>query len=121
MRLNEFVAIFVLAGLIAFMAMTVVIVHFCLVRFNQRRRKQTGRRCSRLSPYALALGMAFLQLVRVFYQPSLAYVLEAKQDEDSDVDDSGDPESPAARLKHFHRQLRRIRRGDPVDRLQLRI
>jgi hypothetical protein len=120
-RLNAFLAVCVLAGFIAFMAMVVVIVHFCLVRLCLRRRRQTGRRRSRLSPYALALGMAFLQLVRVFYQPSLAYVLEAKQDEDADENDSGDPESPVARLKHFHRQLRRIRRGDPVDRLVLRI
>jgi hypothetical protein len=50
-------------------------------------------------------------------------VVEAKQDadEDADEDDNGDGDTAAARLKHFHRQLRRIRRGDPVDRLVLRI
>jgi hypothetical protein len=65
--------------------------------------------------------MAFLQLVRVFYQPDLAYVLQVKQNEDADEDDSGDPETPEGRLKHFHRQLKRIRRGQPVDRLELRM
>jgi hypothetical protein len=53
----------------------------------------------------------------------MAHVLESRQDEaeDADEDDNGDPESTAARLKHFHRQLRRIRRGDPVERLVLRV
>jgi hypothetical protein len=54
----------------------------------------------------------------VFYQPDLAYVLEAKQDKDADGDDSGDPDTPEGRLKHFQRQLRRIRQGQPVDRLE---
>jgi len=36
-------------------------------------------------------------------------------------DDEGGPDPLAARMKHFHRQLRRIRRGDPVGRLILRI
>ena len=57
--------------------------------------------------------------MRVFYQPDVAYLLEVKLDEDADEDDSGDPDTPEARLKHFHRQLRRIRRGDPIDRLEL--
>jgi hypothetical protein len=69
----------------------------------------------------LALGLAFMQLIRVFYQPGLAHVLEAKLDEDADEDDSGDPESPEERLRHFHRQLRRIRRGEVIDRLVLRM
>jgi hypothetical protein len=53
----------------------------------------------------------------------MAYVVEARQDadEDADEDDNGDTDTPAARMRHFHRQLRRIRRGDPVDRLVLRM
>jgi len=51
----------------------------------------------------------------------VGYLIEAKQDEDQDEDDSGDPETPESRLKHFHRQLRRIRRGEPIDRLELRM
>jgi hypothetical protein len=62
--------------------------------------------------------MAFLQFVQFFYQQNVAYLLEAKQDEDADEDDSGDPETHA---KQLHRQLRRIRRGEPVDRLVLRL
>jgi len=65
--------------------------------------------------------MAFLQFVREFYQPNLVHLVESMQDEDADEGDSGDPDTPEVRLKHFHRQLKRIRRGDPVDRLVLRI
>ena len=74
----------------------------------------------RLSAYGLALGLAFLQFVRTFYRPDLAYLVEVKEDEEVDEDDSSDPETPEGRLKHFHRQLRRIRRGEQIDRLELR-
>jgi hypothetical protein len=46
------------------------------------------------------------------------YVLEAKQDEDAEEDDKGDPESLT---KQLDRQLKRIRRGEPIDRLVLRL
>ena len=52
---------------------------------------------------------------------SKSKTLEEKQKQDAEEDDSGDPESPQARLRRFHRQLRRIRRGEPVDRLVLRV
>jgi len=99
----------------------VIFGYFCFTRVLLRRRQRTGRRRSRLSGYGFALGLAFMQLIRTFYQPDLAYILEVKQDQDADEDDSGDPETPEGRLMHFHRQLRRIRRGEPIDRLELRI
>jgi hypothetical protein len=61
--------------------------------------------------------MAF-QFMQVFHRPSMAHVLEAKQDDDADEDDQGDPDSPH---KHLHRQLRRVRRGQHVERLQVRL
>jgi len=62
--------------------------------------------------------MAFLQLVREFYQPGAVYLLEAKQDEEAELDDAGDPENLK---KQLNRQLKRIRRGLPVERLVLRL
>lgn len=63
--------------------------------------------------------MAFLQLVREFYQPGAVYLLEAKQDEEAEEeDDAGDPENLK---KQLNRQLKRIRRGLPVERLVLRL
>ena len=120
MRLDALYAWLILAGFVSFLAVVVIFGYFWLC-VSLRRRPRTGRRRSRLSAYGLALGLAFLQLMRVFYQPDVAYLIEAKQDEDAEEDDSGDPDTPAARLKHFHRQLRRIRRGEPIDRLELRM
>ena len=45
----------------------------------------------------------------------MAYVLKAKEDEQADEDDA--PENLTGKLEP---QLRRIRRGEPVDRLALR-
>ena len=120
MRLDAFYAWLILAGFVSFLAVVVTFFYFCLTRVLLRRRWQSGRRRSRFSAYGLALGLAFMQLIRTFYQPDVAYLLEVKRDEDADEDDSGDPETPEGRLKHFHRQLRRIRRGEPVDRLVLK-
>jgi hypothetical protein len=121
MGLDALYAWCMLAGFVASLAVVVIFAYFWASRVLLRRRQRTGSRRSRLSGYAVALGLAFMQLVRVFYQPDLGYLIEAKQDEDQDEDDSGDPESPEGRLKHFHRQLRRIRRGEPVEQLQFRL
>lgn len=59
-----------------------------------------------------------LQFIQVFYRPTVAHVLETKQDEEADEDDSGGPESLT---KQLHRQLRRIRSGEFVERLILRL
>jgi hypothetical protein len=59
--------------------------------------------------------------VREFWQPDFGNLVESQEADDADEDDSGDPETPEGKLKHFHRQLRRIRRGDPIDRLELRL
>jgi hypothetical protein len=64
-----------------------------------------------------------LQFVQVYHRPSMAHVREVKREEqdDADEDGHGEPDTPAARRMLFFRQLLRIRRGDPIDRLVLRI
>jgi hypothetical protein len=121
MRTDALFAWFMLAGFASFLAVAVVVCYYLASRVVLRRRARGGRRRSKLSGYGLALGLAFMQLIRTFYQPDVAYLLEAEQDEDADEDDSGDPETPEGRLRHFHRQLRRIRRGEVIDRLVLRM
>jgi hypothetical protein len=118
MIIDAFYAWFIIAGFLPFLAIVVTLAHFCLFRALRRRRARPGGRRSKLYPYCLALGMAFLQFVQFFYQQNVAYLLEAKRDEDADEDDNGDPETLA---KQLNRQLRRIRRGEPVDRLVLRL
>jgi hypothetical protein len=100
-----------------FLAIAVILVYFCLRRAAWRRKKRLGKKNLGFCPSTSALGMAFLFL-QAFSRPSLAHVIEAKRDEDADEDDAGEPETLAKQLR---RQLRRIRRGEPVDRLVLRL
>jgi len=82
--------------------------------------KASRKRCPfAISATSAAIGLAFLPL-SVVYRPSLAEVAKAqiRQQEDVDEDDNGDPETP---LKHLLRQLRRIRRGEEVETLTLRL
>lgn len=73
----------------------------------------------RLPALTAEAALAF-QFLSITYRPQHAYVKKAQiqQQEDADDDANGDPETP---LRHLHRQLRRIRRGDPVDTLVWRL
>jgi hypothetical protein len=77
----------------------------------QKRGHRTGA--------AYALGAAFL-CFSLFYHPRLELAVTAplRQEEKEDEDDQGSSESP---IRHLFRQLRRIRRGEPVDRLLWRL
>lgn len=108
------------AMFLPFVAIVMILVHYMLRRMLFRRRRRLGKLGLGYYPSTFALGMAF-QFMQVFTRPSIAYVLVEKQKEEADEDGDGDPDSPTARLKHFHRQLMRIRRGDPIDRLVLRV
>lgn len=105
-----------LAGIPA-MAIAFICAHYLVRRAMWRRAKQQGRKRLDFCPSATALGMALL-FMQVFHRPSMAHVIEVKQDVEADEDDKGEPENF---LTQLHRQLRRIRRGQPVDRLVLRI
>lgn len=78
------------------------------------------RRPRRRNTAALAAAGAAFQFFSIAYRPNHAFTAKAQiqQEEDADEDDDGSPETP---VKHLHRQLRRIRRGYPVDRLIWRL
>jgi hypothetical protein len=118
MELKWIAAFSILAGFIPFLAAVAIVAHFLLQQITQRARRNRRRRSSRICTVGLALGLAFVELMRSFYQPDMVYVLAASREEAGDEDGSGDPDSPQGKLRHFHRQLRRIRRGEPLDRLQ---
>jgi hypothetical protein len=86
------------------------------LRFDPKAR---ARKSMRRTGAAYALGAAFL-CFSIFYHPRLELATTAviQQQEQEDEDDEGDPESPIRRLL---RQLKRIRRGEPVDRLVWRL
>jgi hypothetical protein len=96
-------------------------------RFRERSRgherdhrgRRAGRRLRVGTSSAAGLGAAF-QFLSMAYRPNHAFVAKAQiqQEEDADEDDDGSPETP---VKHLNRQLRRIRRGEPVDHLIWRL
>jgi hypothetical protein len=100
-----------------FLAIVLILAYYVLRRAVWRQGKRLGWKSLGYYPSSFALGMA-LQFTQVFHRPSMAYVLEARQNEDADEDDEGDPENLR---KQLHRQLRRIRRGEHVERLVLRL
>jgi len=106
-----------LAAAAPVLAVLVPFLIFYLRHATARRKKRKGRSSSGFSPSTFTLGIA-LQHLQAFTHPSIQYVLEQKYDEEADQDDQGDPDHPKAQL---HRQLKRIRRGEPVDRLILRL
>lgn len=107
------------APVFAFTALAIVLVCSKMYQALWKRRKGHSKRRFGLFLPTAALGCAFLPLA-VMYRPSLALLAKAQiqQMEDVDEDDNGDPENPA---KHLRRQLRRIRRGEPAERLTLQL
>jgi hypothetical protein len=89
--------------------------------FRRKNQKQRGRKQSfRLgvgSPEAVGSAFLFLSMA---YRPDHAFIAKAQiqQHEDADEDDQSGPDTPQ---KHLMRQLRRIRRGEPVEKLVLRL
>ena len=86
---------------------------FCLRRFLWRWRKRRGKRKLGFCPTYTSAGNA-LQALQVMAQPRAEYMLAEKVDDEADDDDEGEPDHPE---RHLHRQLRRIRRGEKVERL----
>lgn len=77
----------------------------------QRLRWRICRRGFR--PRGAALGNALHQL-QMLAEPQIRYVVEEKEDEESEDDECGGPDDP---VRHLHRQARKIRRGEPLEGL----
>ena len=86
---------------------------FCLRRFLWRRKRRRGKATPGFYPTFTSAGNA-LHHLQAITQPRVQHVLEEKFDDEADDDDEGEPVSPE---KHLHRQLRRIRRGEEIERL----
>jgi hypothetical protein len=100
-----------------FLVIAAILVHYRLRRANFRRNRRLGRKTRGFCPSSFALGTV-LQLIPMFYRPSMDFAIKARAVEVIEEDDEGDPEKPANRL---HRELRRIRRGDPEDTLVVKL
>ena len=100
-----------------FVVIAAILCLYLIRRVPWVRSTQTGRRLFGIQPSAVGLGMAFLFL-QAFWRPSLSHAIEVRQKVDVEKDDDGDPEHLT---KQLNRQLKRIRRGEPVDQLVLRL
>jgi hypothetical protein len=98
-------------------AVVVLLGTFYLKRARWRRRRRTRPEYVGFYPSASSLGNA-LQSLQTFTRPTVAYVLEQKYDEDMEDDGDGGPDDPTQQLKG---QLKRIRRGERVDTLTVRL
>jgi hypothetical protein len=99
--------------LLAFFAL--VVLSFFLQRLRCRIRKLLGKAHLGFYPNAASLGNA-LQALQIFVEPNVQQILEEKLDEATDEDDEGGPDDPTT---HLNCQLRKIRRGEPVDDLRI--
>ena len=116
MSSSVYAAFGALALVAPFLAIAAILLHGWLRQSLARRAaRRYGKRLHVYSSSA-ALAAAFL-FVSVLYQPSSAHFVEARQRADVEDDDGGDPDSPSNQLR---RQLRMIRRGEPVDTLIVR-
>ena len=106
-----------LAGFIPLFFFAVALAHYILICPGRRNRLHKGKR--RIIPgYFITAGLALMQLISELYSPGAAFVLQEIRDEDADEDDDGDPESLEKQLSN---QLKRIRRGEDVGDLVLRL
>jgi hypothetical protein len=115
----EFIILTVLSTPMTWLLVTIVVA--LLHRFQRANHpiNDPGRivRSGPSSPEALSSALMFLSMA---YRPNHAFVAKAQivEREDADDDDQGGPDTAR---KHLLRQLRRIRRGEKVDRLVLRL
>jgi hypothetical protein len=100
-----------------FLAIAALLAHYLLKRAAWRRKQGQGKKISGFCPASAAMGLVFL-CVQVLYRPSVEFVIQERQREDVEEDGAGDPETPA---KQMNRQLKRIRRGEQIDTLILRL
>jgi hypothetical protein len=100
-----------------FLAIVAILAYYQVRRRIWRRKRRKGKRDLGFCPSSAALG-ATLLFLSVFYRPSVDFAMEASLQEEVEDDDQGDPETPERLL---NRQLRRIRRGERIGDLVLRI
>jgi hypothetical protein len=117
MNLDVLTVVGSLASSAPFLAILAILIHYQVRRAAWRRNQRLGKKNSGFFPSSAALGIALLVL-GVFHRPSVQNTVEARLQQEADEDDSGDPETLTRQLD---RQLRRIRRGEQVEDLVLRI
>jgi hypothetical protein len=107
-------------GLYAILLAAVLLVLVAL-RFRLGRKLPQNYTCkprSRRFRFAGGVLGNALQIIHVYVDPGVRYVIAEKLEESSKDDGEEDSADPAI---HFERQLRRIRRGEQIERLTVRM
>ena len=108
-----------LSSPMTWLVIMMVIAGWYRVRKPDRKPDDEARivRSGATTPEAVGAALMFLSMA---YRPNHAFVAKAQivEREDQDEDDQGGPDTSR---RHLARQLRRIRHGEPVDRLVWRL
>ena len=115
MYLEIFGAVALLVTCALFLSIGVGLLFDWVRRASRLPNKQRGG--GRLRFVGAGLSAALLAFT-FFYRPSLEYAVATAQVEYAEEDDDGDPETAA---KALNRQLKRIRRGEKVESLVVRV
>ena len=108
-----------LASPMTWLVVAMVIAGWHRARTLDRKPEDAARivKTGPTTPEGVGAALMFLSMA---YRPNHAFVAKAQivEREDQDDDDQGGPDTSK---RHLMRQLRRIRRGEPVDRLVWRL
>jgi hypothetical protein len=85
--------------------------------FRARRKVPSQSKRRRFRFTGVAVGNV-LQTLHVYVDPRVRYVIVQSLEEQAEDDGEDDCADPG---KHLERQLRRIRRGEQIDRLTIRM
>ena len=116
MALNFLMA---LSSPVSWLVIMIAIAGWYRIRKPDRKPEDEARiiKTGATTPDGVGAALMFLSMA---YRPNHAFVAKAQivQREDQDDDDQGGPDTAQ---RHLQRQLRRIRRGERVDRLVWRL
>ena len=88
-----------------------------ILGFRAKRKVSSHSKRRRFRFTGVAVGNA-LQILHVYVDPRVRYVIVQRLQEEAEDEGEDDCADPG---KHLERQLRRIRRGEEVDRLTIRM
>jgi hypothetical protein len=94
-----------------------VLLVLATLGFRARRKVSSNSKRRRFRFTGVAVGNA-LQILHVYVDPRVRYVIAQRLEEQAEDDGGDDCADPG---KHLERQLRRIRRGEQIDRLTIRM
>jgi hypothetical protein len=104
------------AGVLRAICLFVVLV-LAILGFRARRKVSSTSKRRRFRFTGVAVGNA-LQILHVYVDPRVRHVIVQRLDEQAEDDGEDDCPDPG---KHVERQLRRIRRGEQIERLTIRM